>query len=298
MSESLIGVELTLAQANPELEEVVEMFLWELGLGGFERWDDETWTELVEEPRPRPKGCVRWRFFFDGEVGQDGAREAVAEAVASVDGLEVFTWHQTDMSFLWGWKEFFKPAQVSPRITVHPPWDVPTSQTGVLIEIDPGMAFGTGTHETTRLCLRAIDEAMNGVERVLDVGTGSGILAIAAARLGAKEVLGTDNDPIAVDIANENFERNGVDSVCRATTDDLDRVGSRWHMVVANILPHTLSELHDGLIAAVGPRGKLVLSGILNRERDGVLERFSDFAPDPIVTSDGEWCAITYTRPD
>jgi ribosomal protein L11 methyltransferase len=291
----LVGMEVVLPVADVDAEDAIEGTFWELGVGGFERWDDETWTELIETPRARPVGGVLWRAFFEESASVDAVEGAVREALAFAPSLELRFWEQTDMSFLTAWREFFRPTQVSKRILVHPPWDVPATTQVVKVEIDPGMAFGTGTHETTRLCLRAIDDALDLPDaNVLDVGTGSGILAIAAALLGAARVVATENDPVAVGIANENFERNGVSDRCAASLTLLEDLGESFDLVVANILPHTLSELHDGLLGAVRPGGTLVLSGILVRERDNVIDRFSDLGVDPIVTQDGEWCAIAY----
>ncbi len=296
MSEALSGIEVTLARADAETEERVESALWELGIGGFERDDDETWSALVEDPRPRAAGTVRWRLFVDGD-DVAGLEERVGSALSGIDGLSFYSWLQTDLSFLTRWKEFFRPAQVSARIVVHPPWEVPEVAAGVRVEIDPGMAFGTGTHETTRLCLVELDGIIRPGDRVLDVGTGSGILAIAAALLGATRVDATENDPIAVAIANENFERNGVRDRCEASMTELESLPGGYDIVLANILPHTLSELHDGLVANVRPGGALVLSGILLRERDGVLARFADLGDAVAVPTMGEWCAIRYVRP-
>lgn len=293
----LVGMEVVLPVADTDVEEVVEATLWELGVGGIERWDNETWTELIETPRARPVGGVLWRVFIEDAESVAVVESAAREALEFATDLDIRCWEQTDMSFLTAWREFFRPTQVSRRILVHPPWDIPEAAGLVKVEIDPGMAFGTGTHETTRLCLRAIDEALDLPSAiVLDVGTGSGILGIAAALLGAARVVATENDPVAVAIANENFERNGVSDRCAASLALLEELGETFDLVVANILPHTLSELHDGLIAAVRPGGTLVLSGILLRERENVLERFSDLGVTPAVTQDGEWCAITYRK--
>lgn len=301
--QSLVCVQVTLSAASladdPVLEELFEDALWQTSPAGVERQDDETWSELVEDPSPRAAGDVRWRLYFDGEsVAPDDARDAAAAAIGELPGtLEV--WRIDDLSFLERWREHFKPAQVSDRIMVHPPWEVPSvGDDVVLVCIDPGMAFGTGTHETTRLCLRALDVALDaGARSVLDVGTGSAILAIAAAKLGAGPIVAIDNDTVAVAVARENIEHNGLDGAIEASATPLADLDGTWDLVLANILPHVLVALRDDLLARVAPGGRVVLSGIIERELQGVADAFADPAFDEVEREVmGEWCSLTLAR--
>ena len=154
-----------------------------------------------------------------------------------------------------------------------PPWlekDAPARSVKVVIE--PGMAFGTGDHATTHFCLEALDRALS--ERhgasVLDVGTGSAVLAIAARKLGAGRVVGTDNDPVAIRVALENAERNGAPNL-ELSTAELREVSGTFDIVLANILANTLVELAEAITAKVAPRGLLVLAGILSNQAEEVL---------------------------
>lgn len=297
--ESLLCVEITLDPADEPFAEAIEGALWELDIAGLERQDDETWSDLVEDPRPRRGGSIRWRVHLDTASDESEAVAAFEAALPQDPRLAVDAWRMTDLSFLTSWKAFFKPTLVSPRILIHPPWEVPSVEPGVVrVQIDPGMAFGTGTHETTRLCLVAIDQLVVPGQSVLDVGTGSGILAIAALLLGASDARGTDNDPIAVRVARENAAINGVAERFLVDVADLDHLTGTWPLVLANILPHILLEMAPQLAARTAVGGHLVLSGILSRERERVRDGFDPLFPEASVLEEeqGDWCSITYCR--
>jgi ribosomal protein L11 methyltransferase len=293
-------VQITLPTADPIAQDVIEGALWEADLVSWECQDDETWSVLVEDPRPHVPGSVRWRVHTTDATSPEEALAWMQAQLPDIGNLELEAWEISDFSFLTAWKEFFRPTQISPRIMVCPPWDrrEPASKGGIVVEIDPGMAFGTGTHETTRLCMQVIDRLMaerpSHYERVIDVGTGSGILAIAARKLGATTVYGTDNDPIAPPIATENAEINGITD-CVFSTDTLQEVGATFDLVLANILPHVLIELRDDLVARIAEGGTIVLSGILKTEAPRVREAFGAVLGDSIQQDDmGEWCSLTW----
>jgi ribosomal protein L11 methyltransferase len=167
----------------------------------------------------------------------------------------------------------------------------------VEVVLDPGMAFGTGTHPTTALCLAALGErvgARPGLS-VLDVGTGSGLLAIAAKRLGAGRVVASDVDPEALRVARENAESNGV--ALEVTGADVHQIEGPFDLVVANILANTLVELAASLTAQVAPGGRLLLSGILGSQEDEVGRPFLDAGLLPEeVRRDGEWSLLSFRR--
>jgi ribosomal protein L11 methyltransferase len=290
-------VEVTLSESDEEREEEIESLLWELGAPGFERRDDETWSELLEDPRPRSPGSVVWRVYDDTDETE---MDAIARFVAALgDDVKVRSWRLNDMSFMTAWKQYFKPARVSERFMVHPPWDVPQVDAGtVLLSIDPGMAFGTGTHETTRLCLRALDRVLSrpGLS-LLDVGTGSGILAIGAALLGAAPIVATDIDDASMAATRENAARNGVGDRISVSRRGLDEVEGTFDVVVANILFHILLDLRDGLRAHVATGGALLLSGVLGVQDEALLEAFEGegFVVENIEHA-GDWVCATMRR--
>lgn len=196
------------------------------------------------------------------------------------------------------WKQYFKPQRIGKRFVVKPSWEpLSPAHTELVVEIDPGMAFGTGLHATTRLCLAALEELVRPGDRVSDVGTGSGILAVGAALLGASRVDATDNDPLAVRIAKENVERNQVSAIVDVAVDETPPVGPR-DVVVANILPDVILSMADALVASLKPGGVLITSGIIHaRTADverGLVERGLEWIDSP---TEGDWSAVIARRP-
>ena len=183
----------------------------------------------------------------------------------------------------WGeaWREHFHAEQVSGHIIVRPPWEPVDAPAGVhVIELNPGMSFGTGQHPTTRGCLQFIDEVANAAAApsFLDLGCGSGILTVAAAKLGYGEPLGVDCDPVCVDIARENARVNGVGEVTRFELGDAGawQAARAFDLVVANIYANVLLELRDAICLSVERGGHLVLSGILARHHERVIRAYGE----------------------
>ena len=193
------------------------------------------------------------------------------------------------------WKEYFKPAKVGKTIVVKPTWEDYESQPGEkVLEIDPGMAFGTGTHETTSLCIRLMEEYMKQGDKVLDVGCGSGILSIAGALLGAGEVLGIEIDPVAVDISKENIALNHVENVARAQYGDLTKgVEFKANVVVANLMADLVMLLSRDVAAHLLPEGVYISSGILDEKVVEVVDTMRELGFRILeVRQDGMWCAV------
>ena len=178
------------------------------------------------------------------------------------------------------WRRFFMPQKVGAAFWVTPPWAaVPKRLDRHVITIEPGMAFGTGTHATTRGCMEFIEKAVDSLNasefNALDVGTGSGILAIALAKLGASTVWAIDNDPVAVKVARKNLRRNGVHDKVRLQATSLNSIIGSFSIVVANLTAETILDLAHALEKKVVPGGFLILSGILTAKANGVIHRFS-----------------------
>ena len=172
------------------------------------------------------------------------------------------------------WKAHYHPVRIGERCLIVPAWQeyTPASADEIVIRLEPGMAFGTGLHPTTRLALRLLEHARPEGKRVLDVGTGSGILSIAAALYGAAHVLGTDIDPHAVKAATENARRNRVEERVEIRSGSLPADEPSFDLVVVNILPHIILQLfQEGLWAHVRPGGELVLSGIVEPREVEIL---------------------------
>lgn len=173
------------------------------------------------------------------------------------------------------WKTFFKPIKVSHNIYVKPTWeDLASDPEDIVVEIDPGMAFGTGTHPTTVMCIQMLQKHLKPGHSLLDVGTGSGILLVAAAKLGAKTMLGIDSDRLATKIAVANLARNGIAPNCVGVIQGhlVEGIGHRFDLVIANLLTEIIVELLDHVQCVIQPAGIFICSGIYAGHQDRVLE--------------------------
>lgn len=222
------------------------------------------------EPTQHAWKASRLRVLVDG--GQGDALIAKASAALGIvpPRIEARTAvEETD--WVRATQAQFPPTRIGDRLWIVPSWHEPPDPVAIAVRLDPGVAFGTGTHPTTRLCLQWLDAHMPQGASVLDYGCGSGILAIAAGKLGAGAITGTDIDPQALRAARANSEANGV--VARYTDPDSLGTGT-WDIVLANILSNPLKLLAPALLGRVALGGALVLSGVLERQADEVIEAY------------------------
>ncbi len=200
------------------------------------------------------------------------------------------------------WKAHYYTHRIGERVTVRPPWHESEPEPGqVMIVLDPGMAFGTGLHPSTKLCVFALEQELTPGDRVLDVGTGSGILAIAAAKLGAARIDAVDIEPVAVRSTRENAERNGVADLIRVEAGSVgpgEPFPGTYDLVLANIIARILIDLSADLETAVAPGGTLVLSGIINMREPAVRRAFdaTGLLYDRQLQID-DWLVMIYRRP-
>jgi ribosomal protein L11 methyltransferase len=275
--------------APPEELEVLAAELFDHGALGVEL--QEPGMPLMPGTPDLPEGRGRAiAHFTDRAAAESSARTLRAEPPLEVP--------EQDWSV--AWRAYHRTMRVGPRSWVHPPWEEPPPS-GVAVAIDPGMAFGTGSHPTTALCLERVDEllAEPGGGDVLDVGTGSGVIALLAKKLGAGRVVGTENDPVALEAARQAAVLNGVGGLEWMLVADPAQVPGRFRIVVANILLNTLEELAAALASKVAPGGRLVLSGLLAPQADAAERAYEAQGLRPVSRKDREgWVRVELSRPD
>jgi ribosomal protein L11 methyltransferase len=258
-----------------EDEQTATALLWECGTSGI-------------EVQPHAGGLALLSYFQD----RPGLRRDLDQALAHLSEAHVEPAEIRDVDWVARFRESFRPFQVR-GFTIAPAWNVPRVVAGRLLIVDPGRAFGTGTHETTRLCLRALEglAAARPLPRVVDIGTGSGILAVAAALLGSSCVVAVDNDPEASLAARRHAELNGVS--LRVVRGDGGRAlapGS-FDVVVANLTATLLQDRCRELASLGAPGATLVLSGLLVEDLPGLRQRYEPLGHVAVET-EGEWAAL------
>jgi ribosomal protein L11 methyltransferase len=270
---------------EPTAREALEYALMEAGSLG---------TEVSDENLE----ALRVTAYFDSPPERESVRATLLDAlrvydlpsssVRSLDLREV-----ADRDWLGEWKKSWQPVPVGKRFLIAPPWsEVSGSDDRICIRIEPGMAFGTGTHETTRLCLTAMEKYFSGGS-FLDVGTGTGILAIAAAKLHPDaNIEACDTDPDAVEIATENARLNGVADRVSFRAGTVEATTASANVVCANLTANVILPLLPSLIGATC--GRLILSGILDTQVEAVLVRLRELGLAEVaeVVIDGEWVAV------
>jgi ribosomal protein L11 methyltransferase len=253
---------------------------------------------LGTETSDERDGLVNVTAYYDSPPAREQVRAHLSEALR-IYGLESSSVREMefrevpDQDWLGEWKKSWQPVEVGERFIIAPPWaEIPDERGRIVIRIEPGMAFGTGTHETTRLCLAAIEKYFAGGS-FLDVGTGTGILAIAAAKLSPEaQVEACDTDADAVDIARENARLNGVADKITFRVGTIEETTASADLVCANLTANVITELLPALLSVTCRH--LVLSGILDSQAEAVRARLLECGvsePSEIVP-DGEWVAI------
>ena len=267
--------------------EEASVLLFELGAQGVEERDAST---LV-------KGTPGKTTLVASFATHEEAHAAIAELdpryAARLEEVVGDAWRDA-------WKEHFRPFEICPGVVVRPPWEAYDGTVPIVLELEPGRAFGTGLHETTSLVCNALAANLADFrgKSVLDVGCGSGILALVALKLGAAHARAVDTDPDAVEVTRENAARNGMSAQVIADTASLDAIGDTYPTVVANIEARVLIPMAAELGARVAPGGLLVLSGILTTESAQVRTAFAAVAPGWTVNSRvlGEWSDLAMRK--
>ena len=197
------------------------------------------------------------------------------------------------------WKKYYKPMKIGERVVIKPIWeDYKVKNDEVVVEMDPGMAFGTGTHETTKMCIEIIQQYMKVGDRVFDIGTGSGILGITAAKLGAKEVIAGDLDPVAVDSAKINRDFNNLTNMDVKLGNMAEVVEGKANFVIANIIADVIILILEDIEKILEPGGIFVGSGIINHMQQKVLDKMAEKSMEIIeIKNENDWRAIVCKMP-
>ena len=263
--------------------DAVSSALFDLGALGIEERDA---TTLLRSEANAQSTLVA---SFEDEETARAAQAQLADYPVRLEYVVGDAWRD-------GWRAYFKPLRIGERLVIKPSWEpFEPGPNDLVLTLDPGQAFGTGTHESTQLLLRSLPEYVVSGAKVLDVGTGSGILAIASVLFGAAHAHAIDNDPLAVTATAENAAANGVAERVSASADALESVAGDYPLVLANIEARVLVPMAQALSARVAPGGHLLLSGLLHADADrvrAVYPAFRECARPKL----GDWCALLLQR--
>ena len=277
----------------------LESWLFECGALSVTLEDDADQPLLEPGPGETPLWeAVSVTALFDGDRALHSVIDAVpSHLVVTSDAQPIPV---ADREWTRVWEEQFHPMQMGERLWVCPSWTAPPDPAAVNILLDPGLAFGTGTHPTTAMCLRAIDACVLYPIRVVDYGCGSGILGIAAARLGSGPVLAIDNDPQALVASRANAETNGVAADHFSVVMPDDSAVPQWagttELVVANILAGPLVNLAPTLVSLLAPGGQLLLAGLLEDQASEVIDAYANQVPLKIAAQEDGWVLLSGQR--
>jgi len=272
LSQQEVRLRIAVPRANADL---ISGELWRLGTLGIEERDEGAQIVLLAG-------------FSSAHTAEAAARSleifSVVEEFESDDYLDV-------------WREFATIYRAGNRVVIRPPWvHYEPKASELVVGIDPGRSFGSGSHPSTRLALAELERLLEGNESVLDVGCGSGILSVAAARLGATRVLGIDIDPAAIEFTTRNAKSNGVADLVTATAIPIEAADGTYDVVISNMLASILSSHGPNLVTMVRPGRRLVLSGLLSSQVDQVVDSCT---PLRLLTTrhcdagEGDWVSVT-----
>ena len=302
-----------------EAEDLISSMMMDVGIEGIEIEDkvplseqdkSQMFVDILPEG-PEDDGVARISFYLEPETDNAAVLAAVQKGLDEIRGWGIDVCAGTieasqteDKDWINNWKEYFHQFYVD-DILIKPSWEEvqPKDRDKLLIQIDPGTAFGTGMHETTQLCIRQIRKYVTPETLLLDVGTGSGILSIAALKLGASYAFGTDLDPCAISAAVENREVNGIGeeqfqvmagNIMEEETVKETAGYEKYHMVVANILAEVLLPLTPVVVKHMKKGGIYITSGIIEEKEDAVVNAVKEAGLELLeVTRQGEWVSVT-----
>lgn len=296
-----------------EAEEAASNILIELGSQGVAIDDSADYLGHVGKygevfPEVKQMDTVKITAYYPEHVDIDAVEKEVAQRLSALSDFGVNagdihydTQELAEQDWAENWKKYYEPTRISHDLTIVPSWTDYEAKTGEkIIRLDPGMAFGTGTHPTTKMSLFALEQVLRGGETVLDVGTGSGVLSIASSLLGAKSIYAYDLDEVAVRVAQENIDLNaGTENIHVATGNLLQGVDIQADVIVANILADILINMTEDAYRLVKDEGYLIMSGIISEKWEMVresAEKAGFFLETHMIQ--GEWNACVFKKTD
>lgn len=297
-------------KTTTEAIEAVSNIFYEAGVAGvviedpkiYLRADDSGLWDYIEVPKDIDFEVAQVTGYLVEDSSLAERTRVIKERIKELPGygldigkgqIDLTTISESD----WGetWKKYYKPTHIGENLVIKPSWEVYTSKPDeLIIELDPGMAFGTGTHETTMLCLEIMEKYIKKDFTVIDIGCGSGILSIAAGKLGAREVLAIDKDETAVRVAWENIKRNNLDSKIQVVKGDkLQDINFKADVIVANIVADVIIDLAKDVPLYLNENGVFIASGIIKDRKLSVIEALEKNGFDLVEQFEkGEWVAL------
>lgn len=298
-------------ETKSEAVEAISYLLMEQGVGGVEIEDPKdilmstksptSWDYVEPELISGDPSTVIIKVYFPEHVNHI---EKIADIKMRIDAMRdyldvgtgnISTVHMEEQEWANEWKKYYKLTPIGKNIMIKPTWEdyTPKSKEEIIIELDPGMAFGTGTHETTSMCMALLEEHVQANDVVLDIGTGSGILGITAAKLGAKKVIGGDLDKTAVEVAKENIKQNKVSDIMEVKYGDLLEItNEKGNIIVANIIADVIIPLSKNVGNVMLEDAVFISSGIIEDRIDDVVEAIEANFQIVEIRRKGEWAAI------
>ncbi|SCS24569.1 50S ribosomal protein L11 methyltransferase [Staphylococcus caeli] len=295
---------------NHEASPIISNILEDFGSNGVVLEDSHDLTNAFEDKfgeiyalksADYPTQGIRIKAYFNDIKYTAAFKQDLVNAIKDVQSLDLSLFsfeEQTIREQDWEneWKNYFHPFRASEKFTIVPSWETyqQTDADEMCIELDPGMAFGTGDHPTTSMCLKAIEKYVQPSHSVIDVGTGSGILSIAAHLLGVERIKALDVDEMAVRVAKENFQKNHCEQAIEAVPGNLlQEETEKFDVVIANILAHIIEEMIEDAFSTLNEGGYFITSGIIEEKHEAIVKQMKQIGFEIVsINHDNSWVCI------